>query len=135
MSMASYPFMLWGAFLIDEEVAKHMAPLVNCNADDFDFEEIMDEFEDRVCRVGQFDGEAEPMLYDRVEEAKCREYSDDTVYYLPAKQEAGLFRIAYSSPDELLKEHKETIRNMGIVLPDDFDWWGHIVDIYGTYFC
>ena len=135
MSMASYPFLVWGAFLIDEEVAKYMAKSCEVDVDPDDFETVMELFEDDVGRVGAFDGDAESSLHSKVNEVRYVEYSDDVVYYLPPRKEFSLFEVAYNSPEELLAEHQETMRNMGVDLPDDFDWWGHIVDIVGTYFC
>lgn len=128
MSMASYPFMLWGAFLIDEEVAKYM------ECDSNDFEEIMDCYDDDICRVGQFDGTVETTLPHTTLNPIYINCYDDTIYYIPAQKPCGLFAQAYDGPLELEAEHKNTLKEMGVHLPDDFDWWSHIVDIIGTYF-
>lgn len=161
MSMATYPFLLYGAFLVDEEVAAHMMlkhdkennvvppeiwDLVcsgefNAKARQDtlpggygDLDIAYEIYENEMCRVGEFDGDVDPTLPSKTD-VTCREYSDDVVYYFPAKQEVDLFNTAYNSPEELLSEHKETLHDLGVNLPDDFDWWGHIVDICGTYFC
>ena len=45
-----------------------------------------------------------------------------------------MFIPAYSSPDELLDEFKSVLAGFGVELPDDFDWFAHVVRIDGTEF-
>lgn len=59
---------------------------------------------------------------------------DDGVFFIPASRKADMFIPAYSSPDELLDEFKSVLARFAVVLPDDFDWYAHIVRIDGTEF-
>lgn len=59
---------------------------------------------------------------------------DDGPFFIPASRKADMFIPAYSSPDELLDEFKSALAGFGVELPDDFDWFAHVVRIDGTEF-
>lgn len=60
---------------------------------------------------------------------------DDYIAFIEVAREPNLFQAAYESPDALLQEFQEIFADNGIVFPEDFDWWAHIVTIKGTFFC
>ena len=59
---------------------------------------------------------------------------DDGPFFIPASRKADMFIPAYSSPDELLDGFKSVLAGFGVELPDDFDWFAHVVRIDGTEF-
>lgn len=88
-----------------------------------------------ACYASSFDGEVSTLLSERAVSPIEETFDDDVLAYIPAAKEAELFKAAYTSPEELLKEFKTAFAEQEIVFPDDFDWWAHIVSINGTYFC
>ena len=85
-----------------------------------------------------FSGNLKQLFPKKTLEKQEYTFSDMQCYsltYIPAKRTPNLFSAAYNSPDELLEEFQDILFEAGIVLPDDFDWWGHIVSVNGTYYC
>lgn len=83
-----------------------------------------------------FEGNVTTLLPDRTQDPIDESFDDDYIVYIPAlHQLEDLFSRAYESPEELLDEFKELFNKNHIEVPKDFDWWKHIVKIYGTTFC
>ena len=76
------------------------------------------------------------MLPDRTQDPIYESFDDDYIGYIPAlHQLEDLFSRAYDSPEERLSEFEELFNKNNIEVPEDFDWWKHIVQIYGITFC
>ena len=76
-----------------------------------------------------------PVLPELAETPQEMEFDDDLLLYIGASKESTLFQAAYSSPEELLEEFKKVMTHCEVELPEDFDWWGHIMTFGGTYYC
>lgn len=100
-----------------------------------DFFNAMPEDAGTFVYASSFCGEAVPVLPELAVNPQELEFDDGLLPYIAASKESTLFQAAYSSPEELLEEFKKTMRHMDVELPEDFDWWGHIVAINGTDFC
>lgn len=85
-----------------------------------------------MLHVTNFDGEIRTMLPERTAAPLSINLCEDEAVWLPANKGADLFKAAYSSPEELLEEFKT--RMADLELPDDFDWWAHIIEINGSTF-
>lgn len=164
MSMNTYPINCPAAFLIDEEVtayvllsedranneipeeikacfidgtfaAKAKTDTLPCGYSDVSTaQEVLSKV---TCYFSSFMGEIISLFPERSKtpiERSCNS-GDDFIAYIPCNKEPNLFKVAYESPDELLNEFKEKLKDRGVELPDDFDWWAHIVSINGTKFC
>ena len=83
----------------------------------------------------RFCGTAVPVLPELAETPQEMEFDDDLLLYIGASKESTLFQAAYSSPEELLEEFKKVMTHCEVELPEDFDWWGHIMTFGGTYYC
>lgn len=160
MSMASYPFVDTG-FYIDGEVAAYImlasdqaagcvpeeitklqedgsfATVAKTGGLPSDYCDIsvVSECIEEISYVTSFDGEISTLNLDRGDSAIELSFGDDGLAYIPAAKSAELFKAAYSSPEELLEEFKSFFAAHGVLLPEDFDWWAHIVSIEGTIFC
>lgn len=88
-----------------------------------------------VTWANEFDGEVSTLFPERAKSPIEETLSDESLVYVPSAKEAELFKAAYQSPEELLEEFKAAFTDQEIVLPDDFDWWAHVVTIKGTHFC
>ena len=83
-----------------------------------------------------FTGDVNTELPDRTANPLELTCDDDYIVFLSAeRQMKNPFQTPYVSPEELLAEFQTAFKNDGIELPDDFDWWSHIVTIYGTTYC
>jgi len=58
-------------------------------------------------------------------------YNNDSIYYVPVKHYATLFKAPYNNMDELVDEFKEKLSEY---LPDNFDYRKYIRRIVGTYY-
>lgn len=88
-----------------------------------------------VCFCNEFTGEIEFLFPEKVVSPIDINYENDHIIFFEIARKPNLFRAAYESPDELLREFQEMLAECDIELPEDFDWWAHIVAINGTYFC
>ena len=161
MSMRDYPVNIYG-FYIDHEVAAYAYLKIDRDRDSVpaaiqdiidkglfhdlaragtlpedyndisDVQSVMDEDETHFC--SDFEGDIDTLLPERTANPISKTVSDFYIVYIDRKKFGDLFHAAYASPEELLQEFKTSIKNQGIKLPDDFDWWAHIVHIYGTTF-
>ena len=86
-------------------------------------------------RSGGFDGEIDTLFPERATTPIEENLGDDDyLLYIPAAREADLFKAAYSSPEELKDEFMHILAEASIFLPEDFDWWAHIVTINRSVF-
>ncbi len=158
MSMRDYPVILDAAFLIDPEVAAYISlaedkkkdcvpeSVAKLSWEDFvklaRSEDLPEEYYDLQIAdvipneifVSWFGGKVISLFPDLTKCPIDEEYNEGDIYYIPAEKAADLFSAAYASQDELLNEFKNVFATNGIILPVDFDWWGHIVKIEGTTF-
>lgn len=162
MSMRDYPINTTG-FLLDAEVvayiclswarseddipeeiqallddgtfaAKAKAGVLPCNYSDVSVaDELSDE--DTFCFCSEFAGEIKTLFPEKAKSPIDEDYDDDYIAIFEVARESNLFHAAYESPDELLCEFKEKLADCDVKLPEDFDWWAHIVTVNGTYFC
>lgn len=92
-------------------------------------EDVVDEL--GLYYISEFYGDA-MMMDDKVDcFTSFENYEDDVIYYLPLKRRPSLFKTAYSSVEEIVKEIKDQI---GKYLPDDFDYRTYICEIQGSYY-
>ena len=83
-----------------------------------------------------FDGEASTMFYELTANPITQKFEDDYIVYVPCIGEPQLIgKAPYASVDEIAEEFQKRFSDVGIKLPDDFDWLAHIVEIDGTYYC
>lgn len=156
MSMCEYPMVEASALLIDYELAAyinlHLDKKNNCVPEEIQkilkkglFANLAKEgslfcdyydcepFEDMVDHTSSFTGEA-----NAIEGDAFHSFDDDRLFYIPGK-ELQLFEAAYKNKNEMLEFFKESLNTVfeGILseLPEDFDWWAHIVNISGTVYC
>lgn len=156
MSMHEYPMVEASALLIDYELATYINLYLDKKNDCVpeEIQEILKDetfavlakegsmpcdyhdcelFEDVVTHASSFTGEANAIGGDAF-----YSFDDDRLFYIPGK-ELQLFEAAYKNKDEMLEFFKESLNTVfeGILLelPEDFDWWAHIVDISGTIYC
>ena len=161
MSMRNYPVNIYG-FYVDHEVAAYAYLKIDRDRNDVpdEIQHIIDEgkFHD-LARAGQASGRLQ-----RVSDVESVMDEDETHYCSEFERrhrnasartdrkphlQNGLRRIyrlyrpkevrrpvscRLRIPEELLQEFKTSMKKQGIELPDDFDWWAHIVHIYGTTF-
>lgn len=160
MSTNTYSMVQDAAFLIDEEVAAYIAlardkkqncvPVTIASLSQKDFGEMAramtlpeEDYKDvetaqylsSVCFVSGFDGELTTLFPEKAKDPINEKCEDDFIHYIPAQRTADLFSVAYTSPDELLIEFKELFASNRVELPEDFDWWKHIIKIEGTIYC
>lgn len=161
MSMRDYPVDIYG-FYVDHEVAAYAYLKIDKDRGDIptgiqkiidqglfhdmaragtlpedycdtsDVETIMNDEDTHFC--SDFEGDIETLLPERAIRPISKTVSEYYIVYMERQKFGDLFHAAYSSPEELLQEFQDTVRKQGIELPDDFDWWGHIVHICGTTF-
>lgn len=81
-----------------------------------------------------FAGEVATLLPERTKSPMERSFRGTYLLYIPAPDAADLFLAPYSGPEELLADFKGIMKELSVVLPDDFDWWAHVVSINGTDF-
>lgn len=156
--MRDYPMVVEAAFLLDEEVAAYAALAYNrangsvpksvaaLSPSEFaraardsglpeDYYDLdwLEDIED-ACFASSFYGEVTTLFPEKAAEPIEVNYSDGLIRYIPAAHAAELFKAAYVSADELLDEFKKNDDLAQLPLPEDFDWWGHLVKITGTIF-
>lgn len=96
------------------------------------WEALQSEGVDAVAWYSDFEGIVETTFPDKTDNPMEETYENEALYMIRIAREPSLFHAAYSSPDELVEEYKDLL---GKYLPEDFDWWRHIVTAYGTYYC
>lgn len=158
MLMKTYPLVQDAAFLLDEEVAAYCA-LASDRANNSIPEDIaalspsefaraardgslpkeyydLDWLEgiEGHCYASSFDGEINTIFPEKAMTPIVGNYSDDLIHYILAARAPKLFEAAYISPEELIAEFKANASLVKLGLPEDFDWWRHLVAITGTTF-
>ena len=109
-----------------EKAKQHTLPCGYCNLKELDAYQF----------CSSFTGDVNTELPDRTAHPLELTCDDDYIVYLSAERQMNNpFQTPYASPEELLSEFQTAFKNDGIELPDDFDWWSHIVTIYGTTYC
>ena len=88
----------------------------------------LDCFKGNSC--GSFTGTIETLLPNRTSAPLKLSQKDKWLFYVPADKRPSLFKAAYT-PEKLLQEFQDKL--CFLELPDDFDWWAHLVCITGTY--
>lgn len=160
MSMNTYPIISKPVFFFDREVEAYVCRMFGKQYGDLPKEiedmseeefaekarndtlpkEFMETYEpcsvneaiDDVIYASGFEGSVEPAFPDKSDLNLTQSFDDDFIVYLEPQKEASLFSQAYESPEALVEEFKERLALLN--LPDDFDWFGHLLSIYGTYF-
>ncbi len=85
------------------------------------------------CYASEFEGEVQ-YLDAEGNEVRTRNYDDDDIMVYECAKEPGPFKLAYGSMSEFIDELKDAFACIDMI-PDDFDWQGHVVSVVGTYFC
>lgn len=101
-------------------------------------EDVYNAVDFEMALLPMFSGELTQLFPQKALEEKEYTFTDMQTYsltYIPAGKTPALFWAAYNSPEELLEEFQDKLFDAGIILPEDFDWWGHIVSVNGTYYC
>ena len=83
----------------------------------------------------EFDGNATSCFPENTQAPLDVDYNDDYLVYIPCSRQPDLFHAAYQNAEELVSEFKSHFSERGIEFPPDFDWWAHICEISGSYFC
>lgn len=104
-------------------------PCEYCNTDDVD--DIIDDV-DGMCSYNEFTGEAETLFPEKTETPLHVSKRDERFVHIVPRKDATLFSTAYESPEELLAEFRETLKDF---VPDDVDLWPNVCSLNGTYFC
>lgn len=136
MSMRDYPVYDYG-LILDEEAIKHIAKRIFS-----DFSEDEDIFScwgfelysEGLCEyVANFTGEAQAVNEDGIVERGCDHiaYYDEEIVYVPMDKYPFLFKKAYGSFTDIIKELKGKV---GQYLPENFDYRNNIRHIVGTYY-
>lgn len=89
---------------------------------------------DPLVHCSEFDGDAGPADgFENVPGAMAASghWEDDFACFVTPERGSGLFKAAYSSPQELLGEYEE---KMAPFLGAGFDYARHVADVTGTYF-
>lgn len=81
-----------------------------------------------------FAGEIATLLPERAKSPIERSFRGTYLLYIPASGAPDLFLAPYSGPEELLTDFRGIMKELSVALPDDFDWWAHIVSVNGTDF-
>lgn len=126
MLMQTYPLEQNAAFLLNEEIAAYCA-LASDRANN--------SVPDSITALTPSECEINTIFPEKTVVSFEENYSDDYIHYIPAARAPELFKAAYTSPEELMEEFKANSSLAQIGLPEDFDWWGHLVEISGTTFC
>lgn len=156
MSMNSFPINIVG-LLIDQELAAycwktietktHSVPkkIKIMSREDFisaakagtlpdDYGSPMELHEEDVGHFcSGFDGNIKTIFPERAIVPIEMDTDDECIAYIKTDKAADLFSAAYESPEALLQSFKDSLSWADI--PEDFDWWAHLVEISGTTFC
>lgn len=165
MSMNTYGLSESGTFLIDTHAAAYISlayarrhgdvpASIQAHIDDDSFNalaqegELPEDFCDlsvaldilellnaEVCHCSEFEGTAETSFPDKTSAPLNVSYNDDLLIYIPCNSAPSLIHSPYQSEDDILEEFKQVFFSLGVEFPPDFDWWSHICNIDGTYFC
>lgn len=91
---------------------------------------------DDICFCSSYAGEVKTVFPEKTASPiEITDYENEYIALIEADRSPDLFKAAYESPEELLREFQEKLTDSGIEFPEDFDWWAHIVTVNGTYFC
>lgn len=100
-------------------------------ADLYDIElasQLFDDLEGCIS-LYSFEGFAETILPESVQNPIKMEFNDDFILYLQADKEPSPFKAAYESPEELEREFRNKLRG---IIPDDFPIRRYIVQLHGS---
>lgn len=82
-------------------------------------------------------GSIETALPDRAKQP-IKRYADTSdangeyFAYLQFNKQPDLFTPPYANPEDALDEIKTRLAEHDVILPDDYDWWAHIVKLKGS---
>lgn len=154
--MCEYPMVETSALLIDHELAAYINLYLDRKRNSIpeEIQEVLKEgtfvamakegslpfdyndcepFGDMVPQSPSFTGEA-----NAIEGDAFYSFDDDRLFYIPGK-ELQLFEAAYKDKEDMLEFFKNSLnivfKDILPELPENFDWWAHIVNISGTVFC
>lgn len=132
MSMDYYAVYSPCGLVINDELAKLMLEKkgITFDPEEDPKEKLFDEFLSidvpEIGYISDFTGEVTPLF-----ESGDWETVGDSVFYVECKHDPSLFRVAYSSEDELIQEFERKLKDF---LPDGFDIRSHLHVIIGTTF-
>lgn len=137
MGMRDYAVDDYGMHLTSE-VLKAIASKKYGDYDEQSFERDYYDIAQRLYEAGiieyisDFTGEAYELDNNGNTKWESSEYYDyDVIYYIPLKKHSTLFKAAYNSMNEIVKELREQLQEY---LPDDFFYEAYLAHIVGTYF-
>lgn len=134
--MRDYPVYDYG-LILDEKAIKHIAKrvFIDLSEDEDTFSCLGYELYSKgICEyVSNFTGEAQAINEDGVVEWGCDHvaYCDDEIVYVSMDKYPFLFKKAYGSFTDIIKELKGKV---GQYLPENFDYRNNIRHIVGTYY-
>lgn len=100
----------------------------------YDLDSIQKILDSQGCHYcKKFKGTATTMFPERIENPTDIEYNGNTLLYIPCCRTPDYFRPVYDSPEEMLDEIKERFHSVNVEFPKSFNWWGHMMEINGTY--
>lgn len=105
---------------------------IELSEDDVNVYDCLEAVDNYIFYVTEFTGEAD-LIYDcgTVSFESVRDYSDETMFYIPLIKCPNLFSKAYESFNDMVQKHKDEYAEY---LPDDFNWNKRFAQIVGTYF-
>lgn len=71
----------------------------------------------------------DPEHYNDYVQAK---FEDETVWTIPLKHQPNIFSRQYDDGDQIIKEVKNAIANLGVEMPSDFPYWRCIGKLEGV---
>lgn len=124
------------ALLNDPSLAHKLDDLAALYPDyDFSIETAEDLLQNDISFCSEFDGTAETAFSDMTRNPIQRHYDDDYIVYMATEKGPELFYTAYRDRTDILNEFTRRLADMGILMPESYDFWAHIVALNGTYFC
>lgn len=139
MSMNIYPLIEPAAFILYGNAAKLIWSQVfkddDGNPEPYDpggLDELSHLFD--AVWSNSFCGSVESLFPELSKHPLETSYDDETLVAIPCDKSPDLFIAAYPDKEALRKEFEAKFLKMGVIMPEDFDWWRYIVKIDGTDF-
>jgi hypothetical protein len=127
----------YGLIMTDEMLktiaSKHCADYTEeaYNENDWDFKNEL--YEAGIIEyISEFTGESVDVEDDgRDVYTIGEEYWNEAIFYVPVNNYRTLFKAAYNNMDEIVSEFRWHLHEL---LPEDFDYRGHVRHIVGSYY-
>ena len=134
MSMRDYAVDDYGLVLDDETMKLIASKVFDDFTDDNDEDWGYVLYDKGLCEyISEFTGEAQELTDDGAYTwgGDSKDYSCDTICYIPTSKYPTLFKKAYNNMEEIIDELKT---KLGKYLTEDFDYRSRIRHISGTYY-